>query len=48
MQNKASPAEGHAVFLALKGLAYVAEIAMAAGVIYAAATAIRYWPHITV
>ncbi len=36
------------VFLALKGLAAVAGIAIVAAVIYAAAMAARYWPSITV
>ena len=35
-------------FLALKGLALVAEAALIAAVVYGAATAIRYWPSINV
>ncbi len=35
-------------FLALKGLAFVAEAALIAAVVYGAATAIRYWPSINV
>lgn len=38
----------NAFFLALKGLAAVAEIAMIAGIVYAGATAARYWPSIGV
>lgn len=47
MQNPAS-STASAFFLALKGLAVVAQLAMIAGVIYAAATAVRYWPSISV
>jgi len=35
-------------FIALKGLATIAEIAIIAGIAYAAATAARYWPDIGV
>lgn len=35
-------------FLALKGLATVAELAMIGALLYAAATVLRYWPSITV
>lgn len=48
MQKTASSSTVNALFLALKGLAAVAELAMVAGVVYAAATAARYWPSINV
>ncbi|HLO64612.1 MAG TPA: hypothetical protein VK165_16765 [Azonexus sp.] len=47
MQKHASSlADG--IFLALKGLATIAEIALVSGVVYAAAMAARYWPSIGV
>ncbi len=48
MTPPASASRIGAVFLALKGLAVIAELAMAAAVLYAAATAVRYWAHISV
>lgn len=49
MSDPASPPDsGSALYLALKGLAVVAELAMVAAVLYAAVTAVRYWPHISV
>lgn len=47
MQKNAS-STADAVFLALKGLATIAEIALVSGVVYAAAMAARYWPSIGV
>lgn len=46
-KNASSPMTG-TVFLALKGLATVGELAILGGVIYAAAMAARYWPSIGV
>lgn len=43
MDTPAASSAENSFFLALKGLAIVAELAMLAGVIYAAATAARYW-----
>jgi hypothetical protein len=48
MKQSTSSSTADVLFLALKGLAAVAELAMIAGVIYAAATAARYWPSINV
>lgn len=44
----ASSSTVNTLFLALKGLAAVAELAIVVGVIYAAVTAARYWPSINV
>lgn len=48
MHQTASSSTVNMLFLALKGLAAVAELAMVAGVAYAAVTAARYWPSIGV
>ena len=48
MQKNASSFTAHGVFLALKGLATIAEIAIISGVVYAAAMAAHYWPSIGV
>lgn len=45
-KNGSSIADG--AFLALKGLATAAEIALVSGIVYAAAMAVRYWPSIGV
>lgn len=47
-QTSAQPPAANAVYLALKGLAYVAELGMIGGILYAAWTAGRYWPSIGV
>lgn len=48
MEQTASSPTANTLFLALKALAAVAELAMIAGVVYAAVTVVRYWPSINV
>lgn len=48
MPNSTQPPAANTVYLALKGLAYVAELGMVGGILYAAWTALRYWPSISV
>lgn len=48
MPNSAQPPAANAVYLALKGLAYIAELGMAGGILYAVWTASRYWASIGV
>lgn len=48
MPNSNQPPAANAAYLALKGLAYIAELGMIAGILYAAWTASRYWSAITV
>ncbi|GAB3554276.1 hypothetical protein GCM10027343_42080 [Noviherbaspirillum agri] len=48
MPNSAQPPAANAVYLALKGLAYIAELGMVGGILYAAWTATRYWSSIGV
>lgn len=48
MATPNEPAAANAVYIALKGLAYVAELGMLAGILYAGWTALRYWPGIGV
>lgn len=48
MSKTTSSSTVRALFVTLKGLAAVAELAMLAGVLYAAVTAARYWPTIGV
>jgi hypothetical protein len=43
MPNSAQPPAANAVYLAIKGLAYVAELGMVGSILYAAWTASRYW-----
>ena len=42
------PAAANAAYLALKVLAYIAELGMLAGILYAGWTALLYWPGIGV
>lgn len=48
MDTPAASSVENSFFLALKGLAVVAELALLVGVVYAAAMALRYWPAIGV
>lgn len=48
MQTSNEPAAANAVYIALKGLAYVAELGILAGILYAGWTALRYWSAIGV
>lgn len=48
MATPNEPAAADAVYLALKVLSHVAELGMAAAILYAAWSAVRYWPGIGV
>jgi len=48
MPSPAASPTANLVFLALKGLATVAELAIAAAILYAATMAARYWSGIGV
>lgn len=45
---KTASSTANVFFIALKGLAVLAELALVAAVVYGAATAVRYWPSISV
>lgn len=48
MPTSNEPAAANAVYTALKGLAYIAQLGMLAGIVYAGWTAMRYWSGIGV
>ena len=47
-ETRMTDTPGKTYFTALKALSYVAIAAMLGGILYAAATVVRYWPAIAV